>query len=89
MERIMTIKTLSAIALVSAALCGPVFAQDPGAEGMGYQKPAHAHKHLRAAYNQAPLYANPRQSEGMLLDTYGWDRSRVGDEDPDLRPAAN
>jgi hypothetical protein len=84
MERIMTIKTLSVIALVSAALVSPVLAQDTAPEGMTTQKPAHAQRHIRSAYNAAP-----RQSEGFGLDSYGWDRSRIGDEDPDLRPAAN
>ena len=83
----MTIKTLSAIAIVSAALSGPVFAQDPGSSGTSYQKPAHVQRHFRGAYNQAPLYATPQLSEGWLVDNYGRDRSRVGGEDPDLRPA--
>jgi hypothetical protein len=65
----MTIKTLSAIALVSAALASPVFAQ----------------RHVRATYNAMPRQTN----EGWSIDHYGWDRSRIGDEDPDLRPAAN
>ena len=79
----MTLKTLSAIALVSAALASPVFAQDTTAEGMTTQKPVHAQRHVRNAYNAAP-----RQSEGFAIDSYGWDRSRIGDIDPDLRPAA-
>ena len=81
----MTLKTLSAIALISAALASPVFAQDTTAEGMTTpQKPAHAQRHVRNAYN-----ATPRQSEGFAIDSYGWDHSRIGDIDPDLRPAAN
>jgi hypothetical protein len=81
----MTIKTLSAIALVSAALASPVFAQDSGPEGMTTPKPAHAQRHVRATYNAMPRQTN----EGWSIDHYGWDRSRIGDEDPDLRPAAN
>jgi hypothetical protein len=87
----MIIKTLSAIAIVSAALAGPVFAQD-GMDGTSYQKPAHVQRHLRGAYNQAPMnepsYA-PRQSEGWALDNYGYDHSRIGDQDPDLRPSGS
>jgi hypothetical protein len=84
----MIIKTLSAIAIVSAALASPVFAQDLD----GTQKPAHVQRHVRAAYNQAsvnePSYAAPRQGE-VYLDHYGYDRQRIGGEDPDLRPSGN
>jgi hypothetical protein len=93
MESIMTIKTLSAIAIVSAALSGPVFAQDPGLDGTSYQKPAHVQRHFRGAYNRAPVnesfYAGPRASEGWSFENPGIDRSRPGGLDPDLNPAAN
>lgn len=85
----MTIKTLSAIAIVSAALSGPVFAQDFGSDGKSHQKPAHVQRHFRSSYNQAFLYASPLRNEGRLVGNYGRDRSRIGGEDPDLRPAAN
>jgi hypothetical protein len=89
MERIMTIKTLSAIAIVSAALSSPVFAQDAGLDGTSYQKPAHVQRHFRGSYNQAtvnePFYAAPRASDLQN----GFDRSRPGGFDPDLNPSAN
>ena len=90
MERIMTIKTLSAIAIVSAALSSPVFAQDAGLDGTSYQKPAHVQRHFRGSYNQAPMnYAAPRASEGWSFENFGIDRSRPGGFDPDLNPSAN
>jgi len=86
----MTIKTLSAIAIVSAALSGPVFAQDTGLDATGYQKPAHVQRHFRGAYNQAPVnYAAARASEGWSFENSGLDRSRPGGMDPDLNPSAN
>jgi hypothetical protein len=85
----MIIRTLSAIAVVTAALASPVFAQDLD----GTQKPVHVQRHLRGAYNQAavnePSYAASRQSEGWGVDHYGYDRQRIGGEDPDLRPSGN
>jgi hypothetical protein len=93
MESIMTIKTLSAIAIVSAALSGPAFAQDPGLDGTSYQKPAHVQRHFRGAYNQAPVnepfYAAPRATDNWGFENSGIDRSRPGGVDPDLNPAAN
>jgi hypothetical protein len=85
-----TIKTLSAIALVTAALSGPVFAQDANVEAVSTQKPVHALRHYRGAYNQVqgPTFVSPRASEGWNAQP-GFDRSRIGDYDPDLNPAAN
>ena len=86
------IKTLSAIAIVSAALSGSAFAQDTGLDGTSYQKPAHVQRHFRGAYNQAPVnesfYVGPRASEGSSYQN-GLDRSFPGGMDPDLNPAAN
>jgi hypothetical protein len=83
----MTLKTLSAIAIITTALSSPVFAQDMTAEGAASPRPAHATRHFRNAYNQAPgYYVGPRVSEDWSTDTYGWDRSRVGGRDPDLNP---
>lgn len=84
----MTIKTLSAIALVTAALSSPAFAQD--SDTAPAQKPVHALRHYRGAYNQVqgPAFAVPRASESWNAQS-GFDRSRIGDYDPDLNPAAN
>jgi len=73
-----SLKTLSAIAILSAAIASPAFAQ-----GMHHGK---IHRHLNA-YNQfnGPVYAAP-----MTTDYWGAmerDRSRVGGEDPDFNPA--
>jgi hypothetical protein len=82
----MTIKTLSAIALVTAALSSPVFAQDM--TGAATQKPAHAMRHYRNAYNQAPaFYAGARAGDDWFTENYGLDHSRPGDRDPDFTPA--
>jgi hypothetical protein len=78
------IKTLSAIAIMTAALSSPVFAQDAAAP----QKPVHALRHYRGAYNQVqgPNFVAPRAYETAQP---GFDRSRIGDYDPDLNPAGN
>jgi hypothetical protein len=80
----MTIKTLSAIAVVTVALASPVFAQDSDVSGSGIHRPTHAVRSFRGSFNQAgpPAY-------GWINDNYGWDRSRVGGRDPDVNPAAN
>jgi hypothetical protein len=84
----MTIKTLSAIALVTAALSSPVFAQDNNGEMTATQKPVHALRHYRHAYNQVQgqAFVAPRAYETAQP---GFDRSRIGDYDPDLNPAGN
>jgi hypothetical protein len=81
-----TIKTLSAIALVTTALSSPVFAQD--VDGAAPRKPIHALRHYRGAYNQVqgPNFVAPRASEGWNAQP-GFDRSRIGDYDPDYNPA--
>lgn len=85
----MTIKTLTAVAIVTAALSGPVFAQDANVNP-ATQKPIHALRHYRGAYNevQAPAYAVPQ-----VRDNWGpansFDRSRIGEHDPDFSPAGS
>jgi hypothetical protein len=78
----MMIKTLSAVALVTAALASPVFAQDDTAP----QKPAHALHHYRGTYNQVqqPGFAAPRA--GSYFDNESLDHSRIGGHDPDFNP---
>ena len=80
------IKALSAVALVTAALSSPAFAQDE--EAAAPQKPVHALRHYRHAYNQvqAPGFVTSRAYESTQP---GFDRSRIGDYDPDMNPAGN
>ena len=81
------IKTLSAVALVTAALSSPVFAQD---EAVAPKKPVHALHHYRTSYNQvqSPAFVAPREN-GTYLENESYDRSRIGDHDPDINPAGN
>jgi hypothetical protein len=86
----MTIKTLSAIAILTASLSGPVFAGDVTADGMTRHQSAYTTRHFRSSYDQAPgLYAGVRPGNDWFAEAYGFDRSRVGGRDPDLNPAAN
>lgn len=82
----MTIRTLSAIALVTAAVSGPVFAQDTA------QRPAHTLRHYRSTYNQvqAPDFVAPRAGAyGDSSYDNGFDRSRIGDYDPSFNPSGS
>jgi hypothetical protein len=86
----MTFKTLSAIAVITTALSSPVFAQDMSTDAAAPQRPAHTMRHFRNAYNQAPgYYANQRAGEDFFTEAYGYDRSRIGDRDPDFNPSGN
>ena len=90
MENPMTmIKTLSAIAVVTAALSSPVFAQDM--DGAAPQKPVHALRHYRGAYNQVQgsTYVAPRAETGTYFENESFDRSRIGDHDADFNPPGN
>ena len=85
----MTIKKLSAIVIVSAALVSPALAQDTNLEGTGFKKPVHVQRHLRSVNNQVPsndIYA-PRA--GWAAENYSYDHSRPGGLDADLNPTAN
>jgi hypothetical protein len=84
----MTIKTLSAIAIVTAALSSPVFAQDTNVQS---QKPAHALRHYRSTYNQVqtPGFVAPRAPVGAYFDNESFDRSRIGDHDADFNPSGS
>jgi nucleoside-specific outer membrane channel protein Tsx len=81
------IKTLSAIAIMTAALSSPVFAQDAAAP----QKPVHALRHYRGAYNQVqgPTFVAPRAENGTYFENESFDRQRIGDHDPDFNPPGN
>jgi hypothetical protein len=80
------IKTLSAVALVTAALSSPLFAQEEAAP----QKPAHALRHYRGSYNQVqdPAFVAPRTPVNGSAFDRSFDRSRIGDHDPDFNPAS-
>lgn len=86
----MNIRTLSIVALVSAAVAGPVFAQD--VDGVAAQKPAHALRHYRSTYNQVqgPAFVAPRvgADEGWIGE-HDVDRARVGGHDPDFNPSGS
>ena len=79
------IKTLRTIAIVTAALASPAFAQEKPAP----HKPAHALRHYRGTYNQVqePAIVVPRApANGGYYDP-SFDRSRIGDHDPDFNPS--
>ena len=93
------LKALGAIAIVSAAIAGPVFAQDTGMEDAGMLRPAHHgraydQRNFRGAYNYdqsndrfgaAPL----TNEEYRNLENFGMsgrDPSRIGGESPWLNP---
>jgi hypothetical protein len=81
----MNIKTLSVIALATAAISGAAFAQD--VDGAPSQK-THALRHYRSTYNQAPGYVAPRSHEGFEGGR-DFDRSRIGDHDADFNPSGS
>jgi hypothetical protein len=85
----MTIKALTAVAIVTAALASPAFAQDESAP----QKPAHALRHYRSTYNQVqvqtPEFVAPRTYGDTYLNNESFDRSRIGDHDPDFNPSGS
>ena len=81
-------KTLSAIAILSAAVASPVLAQDPGMFGPENRRgiePPPARYYSRSCF-QGPGFGQP--CPGLL---FGWsigrDRSRVGGLEPSLRPS--
>jgi hypothetical protein len=79
-------KTLSAVIILSAAVATPVFAQ-PGHHGRTYDR-------YRGSYNQLnePFYATPQTQEQRNIENFGFsgrDPSRVGGEDPSLRPSGS
>jgi hypothetical protein len=83
----MTVKTISAVVILTAALASPVLAQDANVEGASPQKPIHALRHYRGTYNQVqgPMFVAPRAYGGWNGER-DFDRSRIGDHDPDLNP---
>ena len=89
----MTIKTLTAVAALSAALCGPVLAQGARERGPGNHGPVHALRNFRGAYNQAPVSgpfdAVPAPRADWGVEGFGRDPSQVGGVDPSLRPSGS
>lgn len=85
----MTIKALAAVAVVTAALASPAFAQD--VDQAAPQKTTHALRHYRSTYNQVqgPAFVVPRKSTGTYLDNESFDRSRIGDHDADFNPSGS
>jgi hypothetical protein len=88
-------KTLSALIILSAAVATPVFAQDAGVRGPGSRYGSESQTGPRGAYNQlnGPSYASQRaldSEDKRDIETFGFsgrDPSRVGGEDPDLKPS--
>jgi len=78
------IKTLSTVAILTAVFASPVFAQDEAAA----HKPVHALRHYRGSYNQVqePAFVTPRASVNGSYFDRSFDRSRIGDHDPDFNP---
>lgn len=83
----MMIKTLSAVAIVTATLASPVFARDEAI----HHKPIHALRHYRGSYNQAtePAIVTPRAPDtGPYFDHDSYDPSRIGSRNPNFNPAS-
>jgi hypothetical protein len=87
-KTLMNIKTLSVIALVTAAVTTPAFAQD--VDGPVSHKSAHALRHYRSTYNQVqgPDFVAPQIRENWSGER-DFDRSRIGDHDPDFNPSGS
>lgn len=89
----MTFKTISAIAILSAALSGPVFAQNTRVYGPNDDNPTYSLRHYRGTYNQAPVnepfYGGPQVLDNGSVEGNARDPSRIGGEDPYLRPSGS
>ena len=86
----MNIRTLSAIAFVTAAIASPVVAQ--AYDRASAQKPVHALRHYRGTYNEVrgPDFVAPRAGAyGDSNFDRSLDHSRIGDHDPDFNPAGS
>jgi hypothetical protein len=87
------IKILSAVAILSAAIASPVFAQDAGAFGPTHAGRGYVQQNFRGAYNQSnAIYAAPLTNDEYRnlqnFGTTGRDPSRIGGESPWLNPAS-
>jgi hypothetical protein len=77
------LKALSAVIILCTAVATPVFAQS-----------THHVRNFRGAYNRMtePSYAIPQTQDQRNLENFGFtgrDPSRVGGEDPSLRPSGS
>jgi hypothetical protein len=92
-EKPMTIKTLSAIAILSTALSSPVLAQTASVNGPTYDGPTYHLRHFRGTYNQVPLngpsYAGGSTVWGRIGEDLQFNRSFPGGRDPSFNPAGN
>jgi hypothetical protein len=85
-------KTLTAIAIFSAAVATPVFAQDTNVTAPTHHGRAVDHQNFRGAYNQSGTpYDNAPQTHEELINQQnfgfsGRNPARVGGENPDLNP---
>jgi hypothetical protein len=89
----MNIKTLSAVAIVTAALTAQAFAQYHRVHGQGYCGRAyygssHGVRTFRSVYARLSVGESFLYGDGWVPESF-WDPSRVGGEDPDIRPSAN
>jgi hypothetical protein len=76
-----SLKTLSAIAILSAAIASPAFAQ-----GQTHHSRIHV-RHFRGAYNQMiEPYAIPQTHDGWNSENFQFNRSFPGGEDPSNNP---
>ena len=74
------LKTLSAVAILSAAVATPVFAQS------SHHSRVHV-RHFRSSYNQMiEPYAVPPTQSGRDIEDFQYNHSFPGGEDPDLNP---
>lgn len=88
----MNIKTLSVIAVVTAALTAPASAQYVRLYGPSYYGPAFGYgpaygsRTIRGAYAYHRMM--PFYGDGWVPESI-WDHSRVGGVDPTIRPPGN
>jgi hypothetical protein len=85
----MNTRILSILALVTAVVSTPVFTQEAAAAA---QKPVHALRHYRGTYNEVQgtgIIAPRGGAYGEQHFDAGFDRSRIGDYDPDLKPSGS
>jgi hypothetical protein len=93
-ETMTNLKTLSAIAILAAAVTTPVLAQDAGVFGPTHHGRAYDQRNFRGAHNQlnGPSYATPETEGRRNMENYGFsgmDRSFPGGEDPSLHPSGS
>jgi hypothetical protein len=89
----MTIKTLSALAILSVAFSSPVLARAASVKARSYHERADHLRQFRGTYDQAPLSGPYDTGVPALRGGTGegsqYDRSFPGGFDPDLRPSGS